>query len=546
MQKPLLCAFLLAALCACKKDENPNAPQEDKATLEVQVYNTLNWSTSQPYGTLAAGATVQLFKTKESFTSNAPVYTQTTDVSGKATFTKIDTGLYYIVAKQSDISNLLGATLKDGVYIGYSADSLYQTPAEVAAGPLSSQAAPGNFRLSDLNFDGIIDANDKTLLPAQSATVKASTTSAKRILIGRVDNRTNTNFADEAAVNAAQQTAVASLNKWHELQVSIDAVYTDDKDCTGLGGDWCTINGYTGFTAANTTITGFWNGAFQLISQLNRIILYAGKVTDPNMTATEKTLAVARARGMKGYVYLQLISYFGGVPLQDSLSLRPNASRVTVAEAYTYTEDLLLQAGSGLGTDVAVIPAAACHALLAKLYIQQQRYNEVFTYCNMVLNNTAYALVDTTAIFTQTGNKEILWKTADTLEAPPLRTIFTRGQFLPEIRLAEVLFMQTEAYIEWNDMQKAVASFNKLRQRENRSLFTYSDAPAFRESLRGELYTNYTRHMRLEGLRLPLLRRWGRQLAVLGPLGFKEYNGLLPIPLAVQTQYPNIQQNVGY
>jgi hypothetical protein len=96
------------------------------------------------------------------------------------------------------------------------------------------------------------------------------------------------------------QGAYASLNKWHELQVSIDAVYTDDYDCGTLGVDWCTINGYTNLNALNSIVTSFWKDGFQIVSQLNRIINYTGNVQDPDMTAAEKTLAVAKAKGLKG------------------------------------------------------------------------------------------------------------------------------------------------------------------------------------------------------------------------------------------------------
>ena len=547
MQKPLLSALLLAALCACSKDgEQPTPPADNTTTLEVQVYNALNWSTSQPYGTLTTGATVQLFKTRESFNGNAPAYSQTTDANGKATFAKIDTGVYYIVARKETVSNLLDATLRDGAYIGYSADSLYQTMAEVATEPVNRYGAPGNFRLADLNGDGMISADDKTLLPAQSATAKSNTVTTKRILIGKLDNRPDPNFSTKAAVNEALQSAYASLNKWHELQVSIDAVYTDDYDCGTLGTDWCTINGYTNVNASNSIITGFWKDGFQIVSQLNRIITYTGNVTDPNMTTAEKSLAVAKAKGLKGYVYLQLITYFDQVPLLDDLYFTPGTANVPSTQSYPYTAGLLTAAAQNLGSDVSVISAAACNALLAKLHIQQQHFGDALSYTNIVLNNTAYALVDTPIIFTQTGNKEIILKTADNLSGTPLQTLFTRGQFLPETRLAEIQFIQAEAYLGTGDVQSSVASLNKLRQREQRTLITYSTDPGFKDNLREEIYTNYKRHMRLEGLRFAALKRWNRLTTVLAPLGFNDRNKNLPIPLAVLADQPNMVQNVGY
>lgn len=551
MQKPLLCALLLAALCACKKDEEqPTPPADNTTTLEVQVYNTLNWSASQPSGTLEPVATVQLFKTRESFNSNAPAYSQTTDANGKATFTKIDTGLYYIVARNVNASNLIDATLRDGVYIGYTADSLYQTQAEVDQGPFNRYGRPGNFRLADLNADGKIDANDKTLLPAQSVAVTANATSTKRILIGKLENRPSLDFANETAVNEAMQSSLTSLSKWHELQVSIDAVYTDDYDCTGLGADWCTINGYAGLNPNNSIVTQFWKDGFQLISQLNRIITYTNKVQDPNMTAAEKELAINRAMGLKGYVYLQLNTYFGSVPLLDDIYLPASASNnATADDMWDYISNLLATASNRLPqTGDPVISGLASYALAAKLDILHGLYPNASVACGIVSSqgSTAYGLVDTTAIFTQANNKEIVWSTSGNLQTSTLQTLFKRGQFLPEIRFSEVLFIHAECLLEINDLDYAISVYNRLRQRENLSPIVFSNDPAFRDNLRQEIHAHHKRQMRLEGVRLPALRRWNMQLPVLGPLGFKDYNSLLPIPMEILIQYPNMHQNVGY
>jgi len=191
MKKFALYALSLAALlAACKKDDNKPQPpaQEDKQTLEVQVYNTLNWSIDNPAGTLAAGATVLLFKTKADFNSGTAAYTEVTAGTGTATFASIDTGWYFIAARTTELDNLLGATQQNGVTVGYKADSLYQTDEEIAASPFNAHAAPGNFRLEDLNMDGIVNTSDMTELPAQSIHIAANTSNSKRILIGKVEN----------------------------------------------------------------------------------------------------------------------------------------------------------------------------------------------------------------------------------------------------------------------------------------------------------------------------------------------------------------------
>ncbi|WP_298736907.1 RagB/SusD family nutrient uptake outer membrane protein [uncultured Chitinophaga sp.] len=547
MQKPLLSVLLLAALCACKKDEEqPTSPADNTTTLEVQVYNTLNWSPSQPYGTLEPAVTVQLFKTRESFNGNAPAYSQTTDANGKATFAKIDTGLYYIIARNENASNLVDATLKDGVYIGYLADSLYQTAEDVAAGPVNSYGRPGNFMLADLNADGKIDASDKTVLPAQSVAVAANATSTKRILIGKLENRPDPNFANEAAVNEAVQRSLVSLSKWHELQVLLDAVYTDDYDCEGLGADWCAINSYTELNPDNSVVTQFWKDGFQLVSQLNRIIIYTDKIQDPNMTAAEKEMVISRASGLKEYIYFQLLTYFEAVPLLDSIDMPVTANNnASTDEIVNFMSHLSAIAGRLPVTDP-VFNTNASLALLAKIYMKYGYYRNAAIAAGIVAVGPYELLADTSSIFTQAANKEIIWNTSGSLQTLPLQTLFKRGQFLPEIRLAEVTFMEAEIAFETGDLPNSVDKLNKLLQRENRPLITYSADPGFRDVLREAIYTSFTRHMRLEGLRFEALKRWNRLTPVLEPLGFNDRNKALPIPNEILIQYPNMHQNVGY
>ncbi len=548
MQKSSLYVLLLAALCACKKDEEGPVPQEDNTTtLEVQVYNTLNWSSNQPAGTLTPGATVMLYKSRALYNSNTAAYTQSTDANGKATFAKIDTGTYYIVARTAEASNLLDATQVDGAYVGYVADSVYQTQVSVATGPVSNLAFPGNFMLQDLNFDGKIDLSDRTLLPAQSARVTTNTTVSARILIGKLDNRPDPNFANEAAVNEALQATYASLSKWHELQVSIDAVYTDDYDCGSLGAEWCTLNGYADVVNTNATAARFWKEGYQVISQLNRVIAYAPKVQDANMTTAEKDRFVALAKGMKGYVYLNLINYFGGVPILDSINMLPGASRATEAQSYNYTEGLLNDAFQVISDNDAVMNQQAINALMARLYLQQGRFTEARSRANVVISRTElYQLQDTTLIFSQPNNKEIIWQTAAAPQTAPLTSIFNRGAFLPEIRLSEMVFINVECLLVAGNLQMATDILNVLIEREHRTPLQYDGNASFATTLREALQAHHKRHMRLEGVRFAALKRWNMVTPVLAPLGFEEHNRYLPIPEEILEAYPNIFQNAGY
>ena len=54
-----------------------------------------------------------------------------------------------------------------GSYYGYVVDGIYQTQQEIDNGPkdkIAAKPAPGDFRFKDINGDGIIDANDRTVI----------------------------------------------------------------------------------------------------------------------------------------------------------------------------------------------------------------------------------------------------------------------------------------------------------------------------------------------------------------------------------------------
>lgn len=542
MKKIALYAFSLAALSACSKnDDKPQpTPEQDKQSLEVQVYNTLTWSVDKPVGSPATNATVKLFKTKAAFNSGTAAYTQATDANGKASFASIDTGQYFIVATSTDGDNLLGAKQVDGAYVGYVADSLYQTTAEIANSPLNKYAAPGNFRLEDLNMDGIVNSNDVTELPAQSIHIAAKSSNSKRILIGKLDNRP-IGFSNKAAVAAALQSSITSLNNFHEVQVTLDAVYTDDAACGSMGPDWCGIDAYTAMNAANSTALLLWQTGYQIISQLNKVINYTNAVSD--MQAAEKELAIAQAKGVKAYVYFQLTAYFGNVPMQNDLALPTTAGRPNTNDIRTYIDTLLTAAAAKLGSNTDIISAAACKAIQAKLALEADDFVNAKTYSSAVIANTAYALVDTPLIFTQTGNKELLWNTSNTLTSSWVQSVFKRGTFLPELRLTEMYLINAEANLHAGTMNDAVSSLNKIRRREKLADLANTISP---DNFRTELMTAWKRNMRTEGNRLLALRRWDADLTVLGPLGYQKYNELLPIPISILETYPNLYQNVGY
>lgn len=518
-------------------------PSTKPSTLTVEVYNTIKWTTALPAGAPQAGAQVKLYKTHLDFQNNAaPAYTAETDNAGKAVFSNVTGGNYYIVATYDELNNLLGAVKQqNGTFLGFISDSLYQTQEEVAGGPSDASAAPGNFRLADVNGDGVINANDRVLLPAHDVTLVSGVSVSKRILIGTANNSQVRPFANEAQVNAALAACYAQLSPWHEMQTAIDAIYTDDADCSKLP-DWCNFNTYT-INPTNNNIATLWISGFQLISQLNRILL---QTDGTSMNADQKNIAKGEASAMKGYIYLQLITYFGEVPFHDDLKLAANQVRKDLTASYAYARKLLEDGSSLLPAQPAStsrFSSNACKALLARLYLQTQQPLQAIEYSTSVINAGKYMLEAPNVIFSKPANREIIFSSADAINFTPLKTTFTKGTFVPEVRYTEVMLTAAEAMNSQGRKMEAVNIVNMLHNRD--TLATLSPA-IDDQQFRQTLMTDWKNSMKTEGIRLAALSRWNMLEPVLGPSGFRMQNKLLPIPQIVIDQNPTMMQNPGY
>lgn len=81
----------------------------------------------------------------------------------------------------------------------------------------------------------------------------------------------------------------------------------------GAGGtqDYLTLGNYT-LDASNGALLTPWNRSFNNINIANALVEYAGEVP---MAAAEKTVLVAEVRYLRALYYLNLVQFFGAVPL---------------------------------------------------------------------------------------------------------------------------------------------------------------------------------------------------------------------------------------
>jgi hypothetical protein len=544
MKKTIASLLAITLLAACKKDKNDEGTNPDTATnLRITVYNATLWSPNLPYGAITAGATVSLYRTAADYPDEAAEWTST-DANGEAIFENIDTGSYYVVVEKTYMNEFLSNLIHyvDGVG-GFAADSLFQSAPTAQEMPKPLNGAAGNFRFKDLNFDGVVDRNDMELFPAKQVTAVKNKTVREKILLGSLDNRLFVRRSNLAEIDAGLQAVYTKLAKWHELQVTLDAVYTDEKDCSSLPA-WCELNDY-GQTPSEAKVRQYWNDGYSIISNLGNIL---ANIDMAGLNATDLKRLTGEAKALKAYVYMKLNNYFGTVVQQEYILMHPEATRILLqADMDQYIESLLMDAKADLSAAApqpdrskAFMPAVL--GMLARESLQKYDYNNAYDYSNVILGDNNFGLAASGSTFTQAGNKEIVWSSASQLYTSDIHQVFAKGNFLPEIRYAEILLINAEAAVEKGLTTIARDNLNLLRTRAGLGTYTSTDAAVLRNAVKDE----WNREMAGEGVRFPGLVRWNNTAAVLGPLGFTSTHIKLPIPFTVQAWYFNVMQNVGY
>jgi len=508
---------------------------------EITVLDGTQWSTTDTLGKATAGADVMLYYSRNDFQNNQPAAaTGKTDASGKITFANLPAGTYYLVAKKDDKYNYIEPTTYNGELLAYKPLGIYQNANQLNTLPRLPGSAIGDFIFLDANMDGIINSNDKTWIPFEVVVTSNKTVQVKS-LIGYLSNQQGAPFASKADAQQYLDNLYPSIGNWYQLQTVMDGILSDDADCSTLT-SFCSLNNFT-LNATNTYTTSLWQVGYSYISKLNRLII---NVPALNLSATEANTLIAQAKGLRGFIYLELATYYGGLPLQSGIT-DYNLSRSSLTDTYTFIKNDLTAAAGILpnkftGADNRRISADACKLLLARVAMAQGDYTKAKQLTGELIQNATYSLVTSSTIFASDNNAEIIWN-INTGFVSAYSSFYNDGNsktFSPVARYAEVLLINTEARVNMNELDATY--INDLLTRRSQSTVTFSNASQARDIV----WLTWKNELSREGQRFAKLVKWGTAMQVLGASGFKEYNGLLPIPQYLINQNPNIYQNAGY
>lgn len=182
--------------------------------------------------------------------------------------------------------------------------------------------------------------------------------------------------------------------------LSDDATYSgSDTDVTG----YARMEAYD-YPADNGRIQNRYVICYRGINKANQTIEGIEKMDNALFSTHNKDALTAEALFLRGYFYHELVKCFGDVPLLTHTATTADGglARTPKAEVYAQIETDLTNAAKALpgrsevnySTYAGRITKGAANAMLSRVYLFQEKYDEAKAAALEVINSQEYALVD--------------------------------------------------------------------------------------------------------------------------------------------------------
>jgi hypothetical protein len=165
-------------------------------------------------------------------------------------------------------------------------------------------------------------------------------------------------------------------------------------------------------TPVNATLTELWQAAYEGINRANYMTQYKEKNLAGNtVDFAGKPALYGEVYFLRAYYYFHLVRFFGDVPLftdkRLGLSESKTLKRASKADVYKQIE-------ADLNSAISVLPAIqvekgritkyAAQALLAKVFLYEEKFDQAATVLESVINSNAFSLVPNFgSVFLATG-----------------------------------------------------------------------------------------------------------------------------------------------
>lgn len=211
--------------------------------------------------------------------------------------------------------------------------------------------------------------------------------------------------ADDAL--AATNAMYSNLRSWPVASFGsfIITIASDDAEKGSSPGDASFFNDINNFTYTSSAfiINDYWTGQWNGVNFANQVITNVPAI---DMDATLKNRLIAEARFMRALHYFNLVRTFGGVPIYNGLPADGNYNipRNSKEQVYQFIIDDLTFASTNLpptygAADVGRATMGAAKAYLAKVYMYQQNWAQVYQLTNEVMGMGYDLLSDFNSVF---------------------------------------------------------------------------------------------------------------------------------------------------
>lgn len=181
--------------------------------------------------------------------------------------------------------------------------------------------------------------------------------------------------------------------------IGVTSIVSDDADkgsSPGDNGSDKNILDALTFTATTPSFKELFASNYQGINRANQALQYLPQLTNADPALRAKL--AGEAKFLRAFMYFTLVRSFGGVPLVDHVPVQGNEAdkkmqltKVSKEQIYAFIENDLKDAIAALptGTGGARATKGSAHALLAKVYLYQKKWQLALDECNAV---TGYSL----------------------------------------------------------------------------------------------------------------------------------------------------------
>ena len=397
-------------------------------------------------------------------------------------------------------------------------------------------------------------------------------------------------------------TAKAAVNGIYDQYQNTDLVFdgylalpqffTDEANATGTFPTRLEFGNLNVFPA-NITSARVFSELYELINVANNVIEGVPGVTDESFSAEAKSDFIAQAKFARAHAYLHLVELYGDIPLVTTptreIGENLNFSKSSKADIYALIKADFTEASTNLAAQAGPLEASkqAADAFLARVALYEGDWSRALSMAQGVLGEVDLTTVPYledqifTLGFTPTdGNNLNFFYGAESLggrySIGPTTTLINAYEFADSIRFratldtmsaavpygvkypsfsagstgtatdpiyfirhSEMVLIAAEAAAEMGDFGTASMYLNQVRTRAGLEDVTL-DANNFVDMILQERFVEFA----FEGpFRLIDLRRKGKAMEVLGPLGYDSCDDVWPLPQRDVDRNINLDQN---